>query len=343
MSKPSCRRFWSSPSPRPRRPRRSPRRSSTSQGTARTYYLFVPDSAKGSRRRSSSCCMARAATARSWSSTGSRWPRRKASSSPALTRSSATGGACATMGRCLLRHVIEAVQTDYAVDRRAMYVFGHSAGAIHGISMGVLESEYFAAVAVHAGAVSPSVVPLHRAGAHGRSRLRSGSAPTTRHFQSSRCARASSCSSGRSSRSSSPRSRGTRTTTTAARRRSTKPPGRSCRARRLEKDPQYQDYVNRAVTTIMKLFSPRHHHSRRVAHEETRCRAGRAVSGRGAGWTVHARRAGGSRAAAGRGQAAAHDRDPRLHAQGRLLLAAREEQSRRSSSISRARTPTPKR
>ena len=44
-------------------------------------------------------------------------------------------------GPLFIRHVVEAVQTDYAVDRRAMYVFGHSAGAIFGISMGVLESE----------------------------------------------------------------------------------------------------------------------------------------------------------------------------------------------------------
>jgi poly(3-hydroxybutyrate) depolymerase len=62
-------------------------------------------------------------------------------------------------GPMLLRHLVEAVQTDYPIDRRRMYIFGHSAGAIHGITMGVLESEYFAAVAVHAGAVSPNVVP----------------------------------------------------------------------------------------------------------------------------------------------------------------------------------------
>jgi len=46
------------------------------------------------------------------------------------------------------------------VDGRRMYIFGHSAGAIHGLDLGVLESEYFAAVAVHAGVVSPEVMPL---------------------------------------------------------------------------------------------------------------------------------------------------------------------------------------
>lgn len=46
------------------------------------------------------------------------------------------------------------------VDRRRVYVFGHSAGAIQGLDLGVLEPDYFAAVAVHAGVVSPQMIPL---------------------------------------------------------------------------------------------------------------------------------------------------------------------------------------
>jgi len=46
------------------------------------------------------------------------------------------------------------------IDERRMYVFGHSAGAIHGLGLGLLESEYFAAVAVHAGAVEPEMAPI---------------------------------------------------------------------------------------------------------------------------------------------------------------------------------------
>ncbi|HYT69096.1 MAG TPA: alpha/beta fold hydrolase [Vicinamibacterales bacterium] len=45
------------------------------------------------------------------------------------------------------------------IDDRRMYVFGHSAGAIHGLDLGLLESEYFAAIAVHAGVVSPEMAP----------------------------------------------------------------------------------------------------------------------------------------------------------------------------------------
>ncbi len=46
------------------------------------------------------------------------------------------------------------------VDDRRMYVFGHSAGATHGLDLGVLESDYFAAVAVHAGVLSAEMLPI---------------------------------------------------------------------------------------------------------------------------------------------------------------------------------------
>jgi poly(3-hydroxybutyrate) depolymerase len=50
--------------------------------------------------------------------------------------------------------------THDVVDERRMYVFGHSAGAIHGLGLGVLESEYFAAIAAHAGVLDRSMDPL---------------------------------------------------------------------------------------------------------------------------------------------------------------------------------------
>lgn len=40
--------------------------------------------------------------------------------------------------------------THSVVDERRMYVCGHSAGAIHGLGLGLLESEYFAGIAAHA-------------------------------------------------------------------------------------------------------------------------------------------------------------------------------------------------
>ena len=53
----------------------------------------------------------------------------------------------------LFASLVEAVKAKLEVDARRIYLFGHSAGAVHAITMGLLESEFFAAVAVHAGAL----------------------------------------------------------------------------------------------------------------------------------------------------------------------------------------------
>jgi len=51
-----------------------------------------------------------------------------------------------------LHDVVEEVRQSQRVDPRRMYLFGHSAGAVFGLDMGLVESQYFAAVAVSAGA-----------------------------------------------------------------------------------------------------------------------------------------------------------------------------------------------
>jgi poly(3-hydroxybutyrate) depolymerase len=52
-------------------------------------------------------------------------------------------------GPAFLYFLIEAVKAKHAVDGRRMYLFGHSAGAEFALTMGLIESEFFAAVAVH--------------------------------------------------------------------------------------------------------------------------------------------------------------------------------------------------
>jgi poly(3-hydroxybutyrate) depolymerase len=59
-------------------------------------------------------------------------------------------------GPLLLRDLVDAVAAKIPVDRRRVYLFGHSAGAVFGLQMASLESEYFAAAAVHAGSVDPA-------------------------------------------------------------------------------------------------------------------------------------------------------------------------------------------
>jgi poly(3-hydroxybutyrate) depolymerase len=63
-------------------------------------------------------------------------------------------------GPLLLRRLVEGLKTKAPFDPRRVYVFGHSAGAVHALTMGVLESEYFAAVAAHAGVLSPAAFPM---------------------------------------------------------------------------------------------------------------------------------------------------------------------------------------
>ena len=132
--------------------------SLTSQGTERTYYLFVPDSAKN---KPAPLIILLHGSGRDGKILVEHWQSLAKKEGIVLAGPDAMvrqGWSMRDDGPLFLRHVIEAVQTDYAIDRRRMYVFGHSAGAIHGITMGILESEYFAAVAVHAGALSPTAV-----------------------------------------------------------------------------------------------------------------------------------------------------------------------------------------
>jgi poly(3-hydroxybutyrate) depolymerase len=130
----------------------------TSQGVERTYYRFVPDSAND---KPAPLLILLHGSGRDGKILVEHWQSLAKKEGIILAGPDAMvrDGWGRDDGPLFIRHVVEAVQTDYAVDRRAMYVFGHSAGAIFGISMGVLESEYFAAVAVHAGALSPSIVP----------------------------------------------------------------------------------------------------------------------------------------------------------------------------------------
>jgi poly(3-hydroxybutyrate) depolymerase len=52
--------------------------------------------------------------------------------------------------------LVEELKATQPVDPRRVYLFGHSAGAVFGLFMAALESEYFAAVAVSAGAFKAS-------------------------------------------------------------------------------------------------------------------------------------------------------------------------------------------
>lgn len=51
-----------------------------------------------------------------------------------------------------IHELVEMLITKYLVEPHHIYLFGHSAGAVMALNLAMLESEYFAAVAIHAGA-----------------------------------------------------------------------------------------------------------------------------------------------------------------------------------------------
>jgi poly(3-hydroxybutyrate) depolymerase len=56
-------------------------------------------------------------------------------------------------GPDFLHELVEALKAKYPVNPRRVYLFGHSAGAGHALYMSLFESQYFAATAIHAGAL----------------------------------------------------------------------------------------------------------------------------------------------------------------------------------------------
>lgn len=63
-------------------------------------------------------------------------------------------------GPQFLHELVESIKTKYPVNPKRVYLFGHSGGAIFALLMSLYESEYFAATAIHAGALYASDASL---------------------------------------------------------------------------------------------------------------------------------------------------------------------------------------
>jgi poly(3-hydroxybutyrate) depolymerase len=133
----------------------------TSRGKERTYYLFVPEGV--TRDHPVPLVITLHGSGRNGASLVEKWKDLAAKEGIILAGPDSTDSkqwSYPEDGPMLLRDVVEAVKTKYPVDGRRVYLFGHSAGAGFAIQMGLLESEYFAAVAIHAGALSPNDYPV---------------------------------------------------------------------------------------------------------------------------------------------------------------------------------------
>jgi poly(3-hydroxybutyrate) depolymerase len=128
---------------------------------AHTYYLFVPEKAMSG---PAPLLLLLHGSGRNGMSLVDPWLPLATSEGIVLLAPDASNPQAWRMpqeGPGFFHDLIEAVLAEHKnVDPRRMYVFGHSAGAIHGLDLGVMEPDYFAAVAVHAGVVSPEMVQL---------------------------------------------------------------------------------------------------------------------------------------------------------------------------------------
>jgi predicted peptidase len=63
-------------------------------------------------------------------------------------------------GPAFLHELVESIKAKYPINAKRVYLFGHSGGAVFALLMSLYESEYFAATAIHAGALTSESVSL---------------------------------------------------------------------------------------------------------------------------------------------------------------------------------------
>jgi poly(3-hydroxybutyrate) depolymerase len=132
-----------------------------SGGRTRTYYLLVPESAK--KTPAPPMIVLLHGSGRDGRSLLEKWEPLAKKEGIVLVGPDAltpAGWRIPEDGPDFLHDLIEMLAYQLDVDKRRVYLFGHSAGAGHALVMALLESEYFAAVTVHAGALPDSALPL---------------------------------------------------------------------------------------------------------------------------------------------------------------------------------------
>ena len=129
-------------------------------GKTRTYYLLVPESAK--KQSPAPLLVMLHGSTRIGKSLTDHWESLAKKEGIILAAPDSIrreGWDMVDDGPDFLYALVEMLRIQHDVDPRRIYLFGHSAGAIQALTMAVLESEYFAAVAAHAGTLPPGVVP----------------------------------------------------------------------------------------------------------------------------------------------------------------------------------------
>ena len=127
-----------------------------SQGKDRTYYLFLPENVAHS--SPAPLILLLHGSGRNGLSLVDKWKDLAARDGIILAGPDSMDSAVWQTpgdGPAFLRDLIDSLKSKYPIDARRVYLFGHSAGAGFALRMSLFESEYFAATAIHAGALRP--------------------------------------------------------------------------------------------------------------------------------------------------------------------------------------------
>jgi poly(3-hydroxybutyrate) depolymerase len=129
--------------------------SIVSQDKKRTFYLFVPETVKGA--NPAPLIVLLHGSGRNGLSLVEKWKELASKEGIILVGPDAADPSHWSLpgdGPNFLHELVETLKSKYPINPRRVYLFGHSAGATFALYMSLFGSEYFAATAIHAGALN---------------------------------------------------------------------------------------------------------------------------------------------------------------------------------------------
>jgi poly(3-hydroxybutyrate) depolymerase len=133
----------------------------TSNGKTRPYYLYVPSTVKAA--TPAPLIVMLHGSNRTGVTLVEKWKDYAKKEGIILAGPDASnlqGWGSPQDGPDYLHDLVEELKTKQPINPRRVYLFGHSAGASFALHMSLMESEYFAATAIHAGALAPDAMEL---------------------------------------------------------------------------------------------------------------------------------------------------------------------------------------
>jgi len=133
----------------------------TSNGKTRAYYLYVPSTLKAGAQ--APLIVMLHGSNRTGITLVEKWKDYAKKEGIILAGPDAfnlRGWSSPPDGPDYLHELVEELKTKYPINPRRVYLFGHSAGACFALHMSLMESQYFAATAIHAGALTSDGMEL---------------------------------------------------------------------------------------------------------------------------------------------------------------------------------------